>query len=71
MSVTPDSAVDVQLQFYDGSGALVATSDMNGAGGLEGLRFSSWTSDSIVYVLVSDAGSAVANPYRICVDTAP
>jgi len=70
VSVQPESGVDVELEFYDGAGELVARQNMNGEGGIEGLRFSEWTSDGIVFVLVNDAGSSVANPYRICVESA-
>lgn len=70
VSVQPDPGVDVELEFYDGSGELVARQNMNEAGGIEGLRFNEWTSSSIVFVLVSDAGSTIANPYRVCVEPA-
>ncbi|HJL03045.1 MAG TPA: hypothetical protein RMH85_17205 [Polyangiaceae bacterium LLY-WYZ-15_(1-7)] len=64
----PESGVDLALDFYDGAGSLVARSTMGGAGELEGLRFDRWTAESIVYVLVRDDGSSIANPYRVCVE---
>lgn len=70
VSVQPEDGVDVELDFYDGAGELVARQNMNEAGGIEGLRFTEWTSDGIVFVLVKDAGSSIANPYRVCVETA-
>lgn len=70
VSVQPEDGVDVELDFYDGAGELVARQNMNAAGGIEGLRFTEWTSDGIVFVLVKDAGSSIANPYRVCVETA-
>ncbi|MEM9070437.1 MAG: hypothetical protein AAGE52_18170 [Myxococcota bacterium] len=66
--VEPGTGVDVELEFYDGAGNLIARRNEGGVAMTEGLRFEAWTTTSIVYVLVSDAGSSITNPYRVCVE---